>query len=185
VDSTHWLYLICAEAGVIVEEEYLFKKPKNNDREDDSERDEYFLIEPQDFSEYSQLIRNGSATERHHKEFYLRMIQHFTDSVYTGKPPDAWVMSALADAFEKVLHGGRWEDEFPLPWTKVRLPHSRAEWSALGIYCDIENAMKANPEQNVTDAINNAANDHAVSYEKARAAYYVNKKRFSKIPPKT
>lgn len=127
-------------------EEYLFEKPKR----DDSEREPYFLADPQDFAEYSQLIKNGSATERHHKEFYLRIIQHFTDSVYEDKQPAVWVMLAIADAFEKVLHGGRWEDEFPLPWTKVNLPFSRAEHSALRIYCDIANAMNANPEQNVT-----------------------------------
>jgi len=166
-----------------VEEEFLFKKPKSDD--DDSERETYFLTDPQDFAEYSTLIGNGSATECHHKEFYLRMIQHFTDSVYADEPPARWVMLAMANAFEKVLHGGRWEDEFPLPWTKISLPFSRAEHSALCIYCDIANAVKANPEQQVTDAISNAANDHAVSYEKARAAYYLNKKRFSKIPPET
>jgi hypothetical protein len=163
------------------DEKYLFKKPKS----DDGDGEEYFLIEPEDFAEYSQLIRDGSATKQHHDEFHLRLIQHFLDSVYSGKPPDAWVMRALADAFMKVIHGGRWEDEFPLPWTKISLPWSRAEWSALAIYCDVANAVAANPHENVTNIIKGVASGHSVSYENARSAYYAHKKRFSKIPSKT
>ena len=145
----------------------------------------YEFSDPQDFSEYSQLIRDGFATKRHHDEFYLRLIWHFIERTLSDAGPEKWVMTALADAFLKVVMGGRWEDEFPLPWTKASLPFSRAEWSALGIYCDTANALAANSKLKVTDAIKSAASKHSVSYEKARAAYYNHKKRFSKIPRQT
>ena len=160
-------------------EKYLFKKPKS-DEGDDGECEQYFLNDPQDFAEYCQFMSSKNATDDLQDEFYLRLIQHFVDSAYANNLPEKWVVLALADAFTKVLQGGRWEDEFPLPWTKVSLPFSRAEYSALIIYCDIANAIKANPKQKVTAAIKEAASAHATSYEKARDAYYSHKKRFSK-----
>lgn len=163
------------------DEKYLFKKTKG----DDGEAREYFFSDPQDFAEYSQLIRNGSASKLHHDEFYLRLIWHFIEHATSDTPPDKWVMKALADAFLKVVNGGRWEDEFPLPWTNVSLPWSTAEWSALSIYCDVANAVSANPHEKVTRIIKEVASNHSVSYEKARSAYYANKKRFSKISSKT
>ena len=75
------------KVGAIVEEEYIFlKKPKSND----SERDEYFLSDPQDFAEYSQRISHGSATKRRHNEFYSRIIQHFV-----GKPENRLIASVV------------------------------------------------------------------------------------------
>jgi len=89
---------------------YLFEKPKS----DGNEGEEYLLNDPQDFTEYCRLISDGSGTANHHNEFYLRLIQHFVDSVYEDKPPDPWVMKTFADAFMKVVHGGRWEESIPL-----------------------------------------------------------------------
>ena len=98
------------------------------------------------------------------------------DSVYAGKTPDEWVMHALADAFMKVANGGRWEDELPLPWTKISLPYTAAEWQALGVFCDVANAIKSNPDADVTVLIKQVASARNVSYESARAAYYKHKR---------
>lgn len=146
---------------------------------------DYLLSEPHNFDEYRQLVVSLEANTKQLNEFHLRMIQHFIERVGSETQPDKWVMEALADNFLKVVMGGRWEDEFPLPWTQASSPFSRAEKSALNIYCDIANALKANPKLKVTDAINKIAGEHFVSYEKARAAYYSYKKVFSKNEPKT
>jgi hypothetical protein len=158
-------------------EKYLFVKPGS----DGSAGEEYSLINPQDFTEYCRLISAGDGTARHHDEFYLRLIQHFVDSVYENKPPDTWVMKTFADAFMKVVHGGRWEDQFPLPWTKTSVPFTRAEFKALGIYLEIVNALKMDPQLKVVAAIKSAATNFYTDYSTARAAYYRYKKHFSKF----
>jgi hypothetical protein len=160
---------------------FLFEKPKS----DAGEGEAYSFCDPQNFAEYRQLVKNGCATEQQHHEFYLRMIWHFIESVGEDRSPDKWVMNALADAFLKVVYGGRWEDEFPLPWTKVSLPYSRAEWSALEIYCTITNALNADNKLTVKAAIEIAVKKYSVSPQKASSAYYLHKKQLSKISLKT
>lgn len=162
-------------------DKYLFESRKNRadrqaDLENEVSHEGYFLSEPIDFKEFGEIIRNGTATERHHEEFYLRLMQHFVDRVYAREAPDDWVMNALTDAFTKVLQGGRWEDAFPLPWTKMTLPHTAAEWQALGVFCDVANLIKSNPDAEVTAVIREVASARNVSYESARAAYYTHKR---------
>lgn len=94
-------------------------------------------------------------------------------------------MKALADAFMKVVMGGRWEDELPLPWTEASSYLPRAENDAISIYCDIANALKADPDAKVVATINAVASTRCVSFEKARAAYYKYKEVFSKIQQQT
>jgi hypothetical protein len=157
-------------------DKYLFDSPKRRaELEREANREEYVVAEPTGFSEFTDLVSNGNATEQHHEEFTLRLIEQFMDSVYAGKTPDGWVMHALADSFMKVVNGGRWEDEFPLPWTKISLPHTAAEWQALGIFCDVTNVIKSSPGAEVTAVIREVASARNVSYESARAAYYKHK----------
>ncbi|MHB1331448.1 MAG: hypothetical protein ACYCY1_02550 [Sulfuriferula sp.] len=157
-------------------EKFLFGPPKRRtESESEPDKEEYLLTNPSDFSEFCELIVNETATERHHDEFTLRLIQHFIDSVYDEKVPEYWVTKALANSFFKVLQGGRWEDEFPLPWTKTSLPYTAAEWQSLAIFCHIASSVKLNPDAKVTAIIQEVANAMAVSYETARAAYYKHK----------
>ena len=145
---------------------------------EDSDSDgesEYRLAAPEDFSEFCKLIESGEATSQHHKEFDLRMIGHFCDRIYLNKKPESWVMEAIANAFFKVIHGGRWEDEFQLPWTESSSPWTKAENKDLQIFCAIANRLKSNPNFAVTEAIKLVASENATSYEKARAAYYRHK----------
>jgi hypothetical protein len=161
-------------------DKYLFESPKERAKreaelEGEVSHEGYFLSEPIDLFEFNELIRNGTATERHHDEFYLRLLQHFVDRVYAREAPENWVMNALTDAFIKVLQGERWEDALPLPWTKMTLPHTAAEWQALGIFCDVTKAIKSNTDAEVTAVIRDVASARNVSYESARAAYYKHK----------
>lgn len=132
----------------------------------------YELSDPCDFDEFCRLIENGQATKIHHDEFYLRIINNFCESVQANKMPKAWVLHAISDAFFKVTMGGRWEDEFPLPWTDISLPFTRAESKDIDVFCKVANMLRSEPTLKVTEAINKAASDCSVSYEKARAAYY-------------
>lgn len=117
----------------------------------------------------------NNAPECHDDDFSLKLIQQFVNSVYAGEKPDDWVLTALADAFSKVIEGGRWEDELPLPWTKTLLPWSAAEWRDIGIFCDVSNIIRTDPKFPVTEAISNVAELRNVSYETARHAYYSHK----------
>lgn len=133
---------------------------------------EYRLTAPINFDEYCELINNNNANDQHHEEFYLRMIMHFIESVYSEQKPKDFVLYALADAFLKIINGGRWEDEMPLPWTEMTTPWTRAESKALRVFCMVSNMLKSGQESDVTVAIGKAASECAVSYETARAGYY-------------
>ena len=99
------------------------KKP----RASTAELETYYLAGPEDFDEYMERIGNKEASPQEHEEFELRIIQNFIDSVYAREPPRQWVMDYLADRFFRVLHGGEWAREFPLPWIPVPADFSRAE----------------------------------------------------------
>ena len=142
--------------------------------------DIYKISEPVDFYEWSNLIENKTASERHHDEFDLRMIQHFMDKVYANELPESWVLSAIANAFMKVIHGSRWEDEFQLPWTKFSSTRSPSENKDLEIFCKISNDLSKNPNMKITNLIGIVASEFFVSYERARSAYY----KFKKITGK-
>lgn len=137
---------------------------------------EYFLADPQDFKDYLELSRD-EVTERHADEFHLRMITHFYDSVFEGKKPKEFVLIWLAQALYKVSMGGRWEDEIQLPWTAVEMPMSPSENKDLSLFCEISNYLNENPTSKITDAITLIAEKNFVSYEKAKSAYYKNKRK--------
>lgn len=143
--------------------------------EGDEYYDSYELVEPQSFAEFSKLIQRGEATEQHHKEFYLRLINHFCASVEGDREPDKWALYKLASALAKVAEGGRWEDELPLPWAERSSPWSSAEQKDLDLFCEIARYIKSVPDCIVTEVIKDVATNNNASYEKARAAYYKHK----------
>jgi hypothetical protein len=132
----------------------------------------YDSIEPSDFQEYMTLIESGNATEQHHVEFGLRLINHFASSVYSEQEPDRRVMVALANIFSKISQGGRWEDELSMPWSIVSSPFSPADKKDLDIFCQIGNKFMPDKSQNITSIIAEVAELNNVSFEKARAAWY-------------
>ena len=146
----------------------------------DPEDGSYDLADPQNFDEYIALIRDGTATERHHDEFDLRMIWHFCECVDTGKKPKNWVLLAISKAFFKITMGGRWEDEFPLPWTErtEANPQTITEKKDIKIFREIFDRLMADSNLDITSTITDVARENYVSYEKARAAYYKYKKKF-------
>lgn len=147
------------------------------------DREAYSLAGPEDFDEYIQRIRTGKASPQEHSEFTLRIMQHFADSVWAHKLPEQWVMDYLADRFERILHGGKWEREFPLPWIPVPSDLSRAEERGLSMACEIENARRQQPHEGVTEIIERVAAAWNVSYETARANYYERRASFSRSRP--
>ncbi|MEC5397929.1 hypothetical protein [Uliginosibacterium sp. H1] len=159
---------------------YLFSKRTRGQDDEDGFGDEWFqteawpvaqLSEPTDFSKYMERIADGTATERHHEEFALRMILRFCENAESASVEPV-VLRYLAEQLFKVAMGGRWEDELPLPWAKMSLPWTRAEWDALQIYCFVSSTHSADSSQPITKAIEKAAAHFSCSYEKARAAYY-------------
>ncbi len=148
------------------------------------ERETYYLAGPEDFDEYLERIRAHEASPQEGEEFVLRIIQNFIDSVNAREPPRQWVMDYLATRFERVLHGGKWEREFPLPWIPVPSDYSRAEERGLRMACDIENARRKRPNDLVTTIIEDVAAAWNVSYELARDNYYKRRPMFSKSTPK-
>jgi hypothetical protein len=138
-----------------------------------------------DFEEVSNRIGNGTATDLEHEDFYMLLMQRFCINVYEGRPVEPWILNAFADAFTKILMGGNWNDEIPLPWIPMTPIRSRAEERNLRIYCEIENSinnsLKENPleKPQITKLIEIAASNHNCSYETARDSYYKLKKNLS------
>lgn len=137
------------------------------------------------FEECRERIKNGTATDLDIEEFHMRLMQRFCINVYEEKPVESFILYAFADAFSKMLMGGYWNDEIPLPWIPRTPIRSRAEERDLKIYCEIENkiraALKEDPskKQKITKLLKAAAFNHNCSYEIARDGYYKLKKKLS------
>ncbi|MDN6859685.1 hypothetical protein QO207_24125 [Pseudomonas sp. CAN2814] len=116
-------------------------------------------------------IRNGTGTDVDHELFYASIIDRFITRVYAGEEVEQWVMDRLADAFSKVLMGGDWIDEIPLPGRPGNAIRPWRDDRDLQIFCDVSNSLNLENAA-VVNAIQGAADKHAVSFETARAAYY-------------
>jgi hypothetical protein len=148
---------------------FVFASPKRKPEAGDAA---YKLVGPADYDDYLKRYNSGQATREEEDEFDLRMIQRFIDCVYADKAPEPWILRAIADAFMNVLYGGRWEDEFPLPWTKINVPFTRAEWRGIEIYCAIRMRHEERPSEDITAIMDEVADEWGVSYELARDHYY-------------
>lgn len=126
----------------------------------------------EDVDAFLSRINNGDASEKEHKEFALRLIQHFISAVDADESPHRWVMKYLADQFWRVLHGGQWENEFELPWIEGQDGPTQAERLGVAIFCDIVNARRDNPKRNVTQIIEDVGQKYNVAYPTARGHYY-------------
>lgn len=130
-------------------------------------------------------IDNETATDLDHEEFYMRLMQRFCINVHEDKPVEPFILHALANAFAKILMGGDWNDEIPLPWVPMTPIGTRVYRRNLGIYCEIENAINDGLKENslekpkITKLIETAALNHNCSYEIARDSYYELKKKLS------
>jgi hypothetical protein len=131
------------------------------------------------WEEYLARIDDGKATKTDHDEFDMRMMARFCNQVYQEQPIDRWVLHQLANAFCKILNGGIWVDEIPLPWTEQTPIRSECEQRDLEIYCYIAQALKNDPTRKVTGStglIAEAANIYCCCDKLAEAAYYKYKK---------
>lgn len=137
-----------------------------------------------EFEAFMERIGSRTASKEELDEFCLRIIECFCQSVHAGDAAPGWVLNYLADQLYKILHGGRWEDELPLPWTERSSPFTRAEQKALQIYCDVENARRGDPGRKVTAIIEDVASRRAVSYQTARDGYYKWRRKVSRSEPK-
>jgi hypothetical protein len=115
-------------------------------------------------------IREGTATPVDSEQFDACMMDRFSSAAYAGETMEPWIMRALADRFTQVLAGGEWCDAFPMPGRPTTPIRPWREQRDLEIYCVVENAHRDG--YLVTDAITLAADEAAVSFPTARAAYY-------------
>jgi hypothetical protein len=143
--------------------------------------DEFNRLSPEDIDALFQRVRTSQGTDRDHEQFTAAMIQRFCDRVYAGESVDPWIMTAVANQFFKILMGGEWNDEFPLPGRTGTLIRKPSEQRGLEIFCWIENSRRTDSTLNVTDLIHAAANQWNVSYETARAGYYAWKKQLEPV----
>jgi len=137
-----------------------------------AEYQEFLGESAEDVDVFLERINAGQATDKEHKEFTLRLIRHFIDTVDAGESPRRWVMEYLADQFWRVLHGGQWENEFELPWIEGHDGPTPAERLGVAIFCDIVNAHRDNPKKNVTQIIEDIGQKYNVAYPTARGHYY-------------
>ncbi|MYN11774.1 hypothetical protein GSY71_01225 [Pusillimonas sp. TS35] len=105
-------------------------------------------------------------------EIQLRQLGYFCREVFAGRTPPDWLLKRLAYRIYPVVMGGEWEDAFHLPWTKWETKYSRRGDRAIRIYFHVEWFRVNKPERNITDVIQEFADEYYVSYETARADYY-------------
>lgn len=116
-------------------------------------------------------VRSGEARPEDHELFDACMLERFIRQTHAGKDVEPWIMRVLADAFLKILHGSEWNDEIRLPGRPETPVRSWREERDFEIACEVANALLRG-DTKVTDAIQAAADNAAVSFETARSAYY-------------
>ncbi len=119
-----------------------------------------------------ERVRTGRASEDDTALFCASMIDRFIARVFDGDEIEPWILKALARAFMKVLHGGEWNDEVPLPGRPRTPIRPWREERDLQIFSEVSNALARQPAPGVLEAITAAAARHEVSFEAARRAYY-------------
>lgn len=124
-------------------------------------------------------VAHGTASSSDHELFHASAIDRFISRVYSGEQIEPWILNFLADALFKVLMGGEWNDEIQLPGRPLTEIRPWRDQRDLEIFCDVSNAIRLQ-EMKVTEAIGWAAENHAVSFETARAGYYRWKEAISK-----
>lgn len=132
-----------------------------------------------DLDDLFDRVRDGTETDEDWELFNACLLDRFISRAFAGEQLEPWIASALANAFYKVLSGGEWNAEIRLPGEPRPQIRPWREQRDLEIYCEVANANNIEGI-NVTDAIRSAADNAAVSYETARAAYYKWKGQLSK-----
>lgn len=136
-----------------------------------------------DLDELFSRIGDDSASDEDHDFFDASMIDRFISRVYNNEQVEPWILSRMADALWKVMMGGEWNDEILLPGRPTTPIRPWRDQRDLQIYCDVCNAVNQDGMK-VTEAIIKVANQHAVSFETARAGYYRWRDQLSKKPEK-
>ena len=152
------------------------------DNDTDSDDEVYpkygsFSVEQFDYKVFFERIHTRQGTAKDYEEFTVRAMQMFCLQVWSDEKPDKWLLYYFADQFLKILNGGAWCDELPLPWIPQNEIWTRAERKGLSIYCDIENARRANPTQKIKPLLLEMADKYKTSYETVRGEYYKWRKR--------
>lgn len=143
-----------------------------------------------DYEDYFERYGGGAMDDDEERDFSARVYGMFCRDFYTsGGNPAAlkpWVVSYIADKLHQALGGVPWNDLMNLPWDKRTPFFTPKGQRAFDIYEHVENTLNKDADANVTDLISEAARNHNVSYETARADYYAMKrglKRNTGIPP--
>lgn len=140
-----------------------------------------------DFEGYFERHRSGRMSDAEAKEFDARMIGMFCRDVFQGGPGavQPWVARALANGMFRVLQGEEWDSALPMPSIPVDKfsPFSRVEKRALKVYCNITNALTADPTANVTDLLKAEAENLFLAFPTIRADYYEIKGKIDRGEP--
>ncbi len=133
-----------------------------------------------DFDDYFARYDAKSMSDDEQRDFQARIYGQFCSTFFkSGGDPNAipkWVVAYVANRLFDSLQGCPWPDNMRLPWDKPTSWLSPKGERAMAIYCNIENAKKADLNANATSLIAAQASAYNVSYETARADYYAVKK---------
>lgn len=132
-----------------------------------------------DIDELFDRVADRTELELDHELFDACVLDRFITRVHSDEPVEPWILERLANTFCKILLGGEWNDELRLPGRTQTPIRPWRDDRDLRIYCDVANAVNIG-KMSVTDAITQAADEHAVSFETARAGYYRWKEQISK-----
>ncbi|WP_140668564.1 hypothetical protein [Pseudomonas arsenicoxydans] len=124
-----------------------------------------------DLDKLFRRVNDGNSSEEDHELFDACMLDRFIGRVEAGEPVEPWILASLAKSFTHVLMGAQWNDEIRLPGRPVPQIRSWREQRDLDIFFDVMHCVSGKGLV-VTKAIETVAENHAVSYQAARAAYY-------------
>lgn len=124
-----------------------------------------------DLDKLFRRVNDRNSSEEDHELFDACMLDRFIGRVEAGEPVEPWILASLAKSFTHVLMGAQWNDAIRLPGRPAPQIRTWREQRDMDIYIDTTGYINAGG-LGVTEAIQAAAEKHAVSYETARAAYY-------------
>lgn len=133
-----------------------------------------------DFEDYFVRHGKGELVDGEGEEFSARIYGMFCRDVFRSggdmRRVSFWAVNYLAEKVYQALGGVPWEDIMHLPWDEPTPFLTPKGERAAQTYCNVENALRASPESNVTDLIYEQSRKRNVSFETSRADYYAYKK---------
>lgn len=129
-----------------------------------------------DFESYFADAKDGLLSEADFEEFPMRVVGMFCRDVFRANGDMSkvtpWVANYIAEQAFKVLGGGSWSEEIPMPWYPKVSTETRRGKRANAVYLGIERALKEDPDLLLDDLFEEMAETHCIGVKMIKLDYY-------------